>query len=84
MLSECSLKLIEEPHVIFKIESQIIYHVFEHGDAFNAHAEGVAAVNPTVNFAIIQHIGVNHTTSHDLHPFGSIVLCAMSTHQKNM
>ncbi len=75
----CRGKLPEKPQIIFKIQSEVIYHIFEHGNPFNAHPECIPGKYGTVNTTVFEYVGVNHTATHDLNPASSLANIASFT-----
>ena len=63
-----SLKLLEEAYVILGEETQVAYSIFEVGDTLDTHSECIAAVLLAVDTAVLQYVGVDHTTAKDLNP----------------
>ena len=57
------LKFTQESHVVLAEHAQVFHHIFEVGNAFNAHAKCVACVNLAVNAAKLKHVGVNHAAA---------------------
>src|SRR5579863_9418652 len=60
--------VIEPTYVRLKEVAQIRHTVFEHGDAVDSHAPGVALPCVGIEAAILQDIGVNHAAAEDLEP----------------
>jgi hypothetical protein len=64
------LKLLQKAHIVFIKQLHIVNAVFQHGNALNAHAEGISGIN----FRIIVHKTVNgrvhHAGTQDLQPAG--------------
>ena len=63
-----SLELLEEAYVILGEETQVAYSIFEVGDTLYTHSECIAAVLLAVDTAVLQYVGVDHTTAKDLDP----------------
>ena len=59
---------MEEPHVVFEIETQVLHAVLEHGDAFNTHAEGESGIFFRVDIVGFQYVRVYHAATHDFEP----------------
>ena len=63
-----SHKLVEETDVIFREETQVFDLVFQVGDTFHTHTEGIAFVDGGVDAVGFQHCGVYHTATENFHP----------------
>src|SRR5664280_649787 len=61
-------ELIQETNVIFKIETEIIYLILEHGGSFNTHSESEPGIFAAVDIACLKNSGMNHPASQDLKP----------------
>ena len=62
------LKLTQEPKVVFKKQADVVDPVFEHGDSFDSHTQGISGVSAAVDTAQIEHIRVYHSATENLHP----------------
>ena len=69
-LAGCGAELLEEAEVVFEVEADVVGAVFEHGHAFDAEAEGEAAVLLAVDAAVFEDVGVDHAAAEDLDPAG--------------
>src|SRR5450830_1678494 len=61
-------KLREEPQVVVEEQAQVVHAVTQHGQAFNAHAEGKALELFRIDPGHAQHVGVNHAAAHHFQP----------------
>lgn len=61
-------KLAQEAHIAFEEEANIGDTVQEHGDAFDADAEGPAAPDFGINVTGFEDIGVDHAGTEDFDP----------------
>ena len=61
-------ELIQEADIIFKIETEIIYLVLEHGRPFNTHSESEPCILPAVDIACLKNSRMNHPASQHLKP----------------
>src|SRR5947209_3665731 len=61
-------KLIEDSDVVFDEQTDVSYAVFAHGYAFDAEAEGPAAVLFGVDVAGFEDVGVDHAAAAELDP----------------
>ena len=64
----CAFKLTQEAGVVLREHTQVLYLIFQVGDALDAHTEGVSAIHLAVDAAGFQHIRVYHTATQDFHP----------------
>ena len=64
------LKLTQEPKVVFKKQADVVDPVFEHGDSFDSHTQGISGVSAAVDTAQIEHIRVYHSATENLYPSG--------------
>ena len=64
----CSLKLVEEAHIVLREHAQVFHHIFQVGDALDAKSKGITAVHLAVDAARLEHIGVNHAATQNLYP----------------
>ena len=62
------LKLLQELQVVLEEQPQVVDAVFQHGDAFHAHAESEARVFLRVDAAGNEDVGVAHATAEDFNP----------------
>ena len=58
-----SHKLVEETDVIFREETQVFDLVFQVGDTFHTHTEGISFVDGGVDAVGFQHCGVYHAAT---------------------
>ncbi len=65
-----SFKLFEEAYIVLGEHAEVAHLVFQVGDTLHTQAEGITAVYLTVDAAELQHIGVYHAATEDLHPSG--------------
>ena len=65
---QLGIELAEEAHVVFEIEPQVAHAVFEHGDTFDAHAEGEARIFLRIDAVGLQYVGVDHAAAQNLQP----------------
>ena len=61
-------EFLEESGVVFGEHTEVGDAIFQVGDALNAHTEGVARVFLGVDAAELEHVGIDHTTTENLHP----------------
>ena len=61
-------KLFEETHVVLGEKSEVFYAVFEVGNTFYTHSEGVSRKLFRVDTASLEHVRVDHTTTKYLYP----------------
>lgn len=66
--SVCRVELVQEAHIVLGEQTQVGHLVFQVGDALDAEAEGVTAVNLAVYAAKLKHVGVDHAAPEDFHP----------------
>ena len=62
---------MEEADVVLEVVAEVVDLPLEHGDAFDAHAEGEAAVGLGVDAAGFEDVRVHHAAAHDLQPAGA-------------
>ena len=71
-----ALKLRKKTEVVFVIESDVVYTIFEHGNTFDPKAKG----KPTVNFGIVanhfEDFRVDHTSTKNFKPTGAFAYAA--------
>src|SRR5512135_1109840 len=63
-----SVKLFQELQIIFKEQSEIIYAVAQHGQAFHAHTEGETDVFFAVDADMLEYVRMHHAAAADLEP----------------
>lgn len=63
-------EFLEEAGIVFGEHTEVGDAVFQVGDALDTHAEGVARVFLGVDTTEFEHVGIDHTTTEDLHPSG--------------
>ena len=63
-----SFELVQESKIIFKELPEVFDLVFQHGDAFDPHAQGKARIDLTVNVAILKDRGIHHAAAKYLNP----------------
>jgi len=64
-----TLKLLQEPDVVLVEKPDVVDAVADHGDAFDAEAEGPAGPDLWIVADFLEHGRVNHPAPGDLHPF---------------
>ena len=61
-------ELLQEADIIFKIETEIIYLVLEHGRSFNSHSESESGIFSAVDITCLKNSRMNHSASKNLQP----------------
>ena len=62
------LELFQETGVVFREHAQILHLVFQIGDTFDAHAEGISRIDAAVYAVGFEHGRVYHAASENFHP----------------
>ena len=62
------MELLQETHVVFEEKTEVVDLIFEHSDAFYAHAEGIAGIFLWVYLAVFEHSWVYHAAAAYLYP----------------
>jgi hypothetical protein len=63
-------ELLQETHVVFEEEAQVVYLVFQHGDAFYSHSESKSGVFTVVYITGLEHVRINHAATENFDPTG--------------
>src|SRR5690606_8018750 len=66
-------ELPQEAAVVFEEAAQVVDAVAQHGQAFNAQAEGEAGVALGVDADVAQHVRMHHAAAQHLQPAGAAV-----------
>ena len=61
--------MAQPSEIRLKKQPQISNAILQHGDALDAHTKGKTLVLSWVNAAVLQYIGVHHSTAQNLEPF---------------
>ena len=70
ILSDPTCKLVQESYVILRVQTQVVYTIFQLADALHTHTEGETGVFVGVNTKVVQHFRMYHTAAKDLYPAG--------------
>ena len=73
---------MQEAHVVLEVEAQILNAKLQHSDTLNTHTKGEATILSAIYAVGLQHVGVNHTATHNLQPAGALTyVTALATAQ---
>src|SRR3989475_12923980 len=62
-------KLFQNPQIIFVEEPEVVDAIADHGDAFDAEAEGPAGPDFGIVADVLEHLRMHHAAAGDLQPF---------------
>ena len=63
-------ELIQEAHIVFGEEAQVVHLIFQVRDAFHTHTEGITLVHLRIDAVRLKYRRVDHAAAQDLHPTG--------------
>ena len=69
-LLKCSLKLFQEPDIVFEVKTQIVDLVFKHCRSFDAHSECKSGVFNAVNATCFKNCRMYHAAAQNFEPAG--------------
>ena len=72
-------EFFEEAYVVFREKTEVLNLIFEIGNAFNTHAEGIAFVYVGVDAVGFEYVGIDHSAPEDFHPSRVFAECAALT-----
>src|SRR2546429_5407369 len=67
--SRAASKLPQKPQIIFVEEPDVVDAIADHGDAFDAEAEGPAGPDFGIVADVLEHLRMHHAAAGDLQPF---------------
>ena len=66
---ERKLKLLQETHIVFVEQPDVVDPVADHGDAFDAETEGPAGPDFRIVADVLEHLRMHHAAAGDFEPF---------------
>ena len=70
------MELLQEAHVVFEEQAQVLHAIAKHGEAFNTETEGITGVFGGVDAGVFEHLRVNHAAAQYFQPLDGTVFIA--------